>query len=56
MEALTSEWEVSNAKNGPDGAYPGQRRQFARTEGNALIAAAPAGGGDQGSDDLVSGT
>jgi hypothetical protein len=60
MEALSSEWNVNSPKQaaaaGEASGYPGQRRQFSNTDGNALISAVPVNGGAGGNNDLVSGT
>jgi hypothetical protein len=58
MEALASEWNVNSPKqaSGEASGYPGQRRQFSNTDGNALISAVSVNGGAGGNNDLVSGT
>jgi hypothetical protein len=53
FDGLNPEDCITGQKRG-DGAYPGQRRQFARANGNALVAALPVSGGHEG-EDLVSG-
>jgi len=52
IEALNPEDDIAQSKQ--TSAYPGQRRQFTATDGNALQAAVSANGYEGG--DLVSGT
>lgn len=54
VEVFTPETGVNELKQNDGGLYPGQRRQFAQTSGNALIAAVPVNAGHEG-EDLVSG-
>lgn len=54
FDGISPDYFVNGRKQQSEGAYPGQRRRFDRTDGNALVSAVPVSSGHEG-EDLVSG-